>query len=444
MSDTSTERAAGRTSAIPMIFVVALLMGGLFLMTQFASANRDRAIDNSPVGISALAGWLTQNDVPARQSHRRVYPALEDLGLRVMPLYDLDLSRSIVLPTNQEDRLNSDELRDIEEDTYLTKVSELPTVVLLPKWRGAAAELEILHEQALIPTTALATLMNQLGLNGTRIDRAGPQFDTAQIEEQQVALFHAQTFAPETLPEHCTPDVLFEREALVIRCDPTLDALPFPIWFVADPDLLNNHGLAVADNARFGTDYLASLRSDPQKPIYVDTSPDLLTRLDVTDEGQTYERGGEELSRFLQYPFSVFWAMFLVVVAVTYWRGAFRFGPVLTADTPAWDQSKGAAIAAKSRLLRLSGNDGAIVADFVTEHLRTLSRDYLGHEHPDDGGKRFFQVLSRRDTPLANELSDVATRLTRDAHALTPAELNRLLKTYHALLKKVIDPHGSN
>ena len=431
-------------AALPVIIIAVLILAGFFWMTQFASANRDRAINRSPIGVSALAGWLSQNDIPARLSHRRVYPPLADLGLRVMPLYDLDLSETAPTPSGQKDRLESGDLRDLSEENYLTKIAELPTLVLLPKWRGVAAELEILHAQALIPLDKLQTLKEQIGLGEVLIERGGAEFKRVQSDDGALALFHAQRFVTSTLPDQCGPVLTDGDTALIIRCAPTRDALPYPVWFLSDPDLLNNHGLGVADNAAFAVTQLTQLRGDTDKPIYVDVNSELLTLLEDQDEGQSYERGGEELSRFLQYPFSVFWAMFFVVIAVCYWRGAFRFGPVASANETGWDQSKGAAIAAKSRLLRLSGNDGAIVADFVSEQLRTLSTDFLGHDQPDDGGKRFFQVLARRDPALADALGQTAQKLMNDASSLAPLEVNRLLSDYHSMLKKVIDPHGSD
>ncbi len=444
MSDVQGKTSDNGKSIIPVIVISVLLIGGLFLMTQFVSANRDRAINRSPVGMSALPEWLLENDVPARLSHRRIHPALADLSLRVMPLYDLDLAKSIEPPASQQERLENGELRDATEENYTTKISELPTLVVLPKWRGAAAELELLHEQALIPIQSMRLLMAQIGLGVVRIERAGARFSVTRSDSFELALFHAQTFSPETLPDHCSPEVMAGENALIIRCEPAQASLPFPVRFLADPDLLNNHGLGLSDNAEFAVSFLNDLRAENDRPIYVDVNSEILTLLDVQDEGQDYNRGSEELSRFFQYPFTVFWAMFLIVVAVTYWRGAFRFGPITAISEPTWDQSKGTAIAAKARLLRLSGNDGAIVADFVAEQLRTLSTDVLGHDQPDDGGKRFFQVVAKRDAALAQKLSVAAENLMAHSQTMSPQELDRQLFEYHSILKKVVDPHGSD
>ncbi|SLN56331.1 hypothetical protein ROA7450_02916 [Roseovarius albus] len=430
----------GGAGVMPVVIIVVLLLGGLFLMTQLSLAARDRALDRSAIGMAGLSGWLVQNEVPARLAHSRIHPALEDLSLRVLPLYDLDLESYARDPETTEELLNRTDLRDLELETFETKIVEMPTVVLLPKWRGAAAELKFLHEQMLIPPKAQQSLLGQIGLAGVRLQQDGAEMSSIREGDSEVALFHMQTFVAATLPRDCTPILTAGGDPLAIRC---VREEEYPIYFVADPDLLNNHGLGLADNAAFAVSLLQDLRGETEAPIYIDISPDLLTTVDRSEERQDYERGGEELSRFLQYPFSMFWAVFLIVAGVTYWRGALRFGPVARGDDRAWDQSKEAAIAAKARILRLSGNDGAMVADFVAAQLRTLSTDVLGHDQPDDGGQRFFRVLARRDKQLAHDLSSVAEVLITQATRMSPRDLDRNLNNYHSLLKKVVEPNGS-
>lgn len=55
-----------------------------------------------------------------------------------------------------------------------------------------------------------------------------------------------------------------------------------------------------------------------------------------------------------------------------------RFGPLLTQDRATAESSKTAAISTKARLLRLSGHDGQMVADYVRADLAQMARQIFG------------------------------------------------------------------
>jgi len=432
----------GQNAAIiPMVVVGGLLVAGFFLMTMFGGSARDRALDASPIGIKAMGPWLQQADIPIRNSHPRLHPAVADLGLRILPLYDLDLRRKAPEPDTVEDMLNSGNLRDIPLDNFNAKIKEIQTVVMLPKWRGALVETGIAHEQSLIPLDDFDQILPQIGLRGIRLQRGGPEFTVEALPSgDDIALFHAQTFNRASLPKTCKIKVPFSTGALVIVCQP--DEMPHPVYFVSDPDLMNNHGLAVADNAANVIAFLAGLRGDDERPVYIDRSPDLLTALERDDERQDYKRGAAEFERFFQYPFSIYWAALLITLAAVYWRGSKRFGPLQPDNRKSREISKRAAIDAKARLLRLSGNDGRMVADFVRVQLQELSHQSFGGDAGQKAEARFLKLLGRRNPDLAKDFGSVARSLMQDAPAMPPQQLHRLLASYHALLQKVMEHHG--
>ena len=440
MADVTQDQSRPDTgSRTPIFVVVGLLVAGLALLTVFGAGARDRLLDRSGIGLRALAPWLEQAGLPSRSSHPRLHPRAEDMGLRILPLYDLNLYADATPPETTVERLDQTTLRDIYEENYFTKIKEIPTVVLLPKWRGAMVELGIAHERSLIPTDQIDPLLDQIALGGVGLTRGAAEFSTHTQDGQTLALFHAQLFDRVTLPRSCRVIVPFGKDALVIACKQT-DAR-FPVYYVADPDLMNNHGLTVAGNAGFVPDLLTPLRRATDAPVYVDTSPDLLTTIERDDERQEYERGGEEFARFFDYPFTVFWAALLIVLASLFWRGTIRFGPVRTGDRFAAERSKRAVITAKARQLRLSGSDGHMVADFVRSEMRELAARSFGSDAPQNAEQRFLTLLARRDPELARAFDDLSTDLMQNAPHMSDAQLHRQLANYHSLLKKVVNQH---
>ena len=438
---TQTQDKAATGGYLPVLVIVGLLLAGLAMLIFLGAGARDRQLDRSAIGVRALTPWLEQAAVAARSSHPQLHPRVEDLGLRVLPLYDLDLYADTDPPTTAGERLEQVTLRDITQENYFTKISEIPTVVLLPKWRGAIVETGIAHVRALVPESQLRGLLDQIELGGLKVTRGGAEFATHRQDGQTLALFHAQLFDPATLPKSCRTEVFFGQAALVIACKQ--EEIPFPVYFVSDPDLMNNHGLGIADHADFVPAFLSALRRGADLPVYVDISPDLLTSIDRDDERQEYERGGAEFARFFDYPFTVFWAALLIVLASLFWRGSVRFGAVKSPDPAGGETARRAVVSAKARLLRLSGSDGRMVADFVRSQLRELAALSFGSDAIQNAEQRFLALLARRDPQLARDFEALSTDLMQNAATMSDAQLQRQLATYQTLLKKVTTHHES-
>lgn len=431
-----------KPSNAPMLIVGGLLLAGFLLLTLFAQGSSDRRLNSSPIGVKMLGPWLQQSDIQARSSHPRLHPSTEDLSIRILPLYDLNMQDISAAPVTLEDRLNSGNQRDILQGAYWAKITDIQTIVLLPKWRGALAETAIAHDQALIPLDDFDELLPQIGLRGVRLQRSGAEFiTTAQPDGSELALFHAQTFDPTTIPKTCSTEVHFGYGALVILCDRKKKE-DYPVYFVADPDLMNNHGLAVADNAAFVATFLQHLLKEDKRPVYIDRSPDLLTTTDWDTERQDYDRGFAEFARLFDYPFSMLWAILLITLAALYWRGAKRFGPLAIDNPQAREHSKRAAISAQARLLRLSGNDGRMVADFVRSKLQGLSHHSFGRDLGQDAEARFLTLLGRRDPALAEAFSAVTKSLIHNGPDMPAHQLHAQLASFHVLLQKVMEHHG--
>ena len=425
------------SNLMPIVVVCGLLIAGFLMLTLLSSGARDRQLNKSQIGFGALGPWLIAQDIPARQSHPRLSPRLDALSLRILPIFDMNLATDGLDPETREDRIKDYDQRDLDLSVFHDKLMELESVVLFPKWRGALIETGIAHEQALVPADLYSNLARQLDLEGLQVLRGGAEFASQTLWDSfEVSLFHAQRFDVSTLPKQCRTSLRFGRDALIITC--ALEDADHPVHFVADPDLMNNHGMAALDNAAFTADYITNLIDESEHPVYIDNSPNLLTATAESQERQDYERGSDEMSRFFMYPFSLFWAVLLIVLAVLFWRGSRRFGPVQSYGPAPRELSKRAAIAAKARLLRLSGNDGHMVSDFVRLQLQDLGARSFGGALGQGNEARFMALLARRDPDLAQEFSAVTDVLINDGADMAPQVLDRHLAIYQTLLKKVV------
>lgn len=428
-----------------LIAVLAILLGGALLLVVLSNYAQDRELDNSVIGLNGLSAWLKESDMPVKQSHPRLSPHINDLSLRILPVYDVNLLEDAATPKTERDLIGQRTQRDLSQDNFNTKVAELPTVVLLPKWTTGFIETGIAHEQTLIPVSAYDRLFTQMNLPGLKLQRAGASFFSSSIgsgQPRQVALFQAQSFLPGSWPAMCRIHQRMGQEIIALACrfnETAHDTIIF-----ADPDLMNNHGLAVAENALFAQDFLTQATLGAEKPIYVDTSHQLLTQYEANQEQRRdYERSGEDLARFFEYPLSLLWAAALAVLAVVYWRGAIRFGPLEREPSATANHSKTVAIATKARLLRLSESDGQMVSDFVRNQLMDLTTKTLGPDLGEAGIKRFFAHISRRDAALADAFQSASEDLVFNAHQMSHADLFKGLDTYTNLLEKVVTSNGS-
>ncbi len=438
------------TKAAPWVGFAALIVSVLGLF-WFASgdgaAARDRRLDASLIGTDGLQIWLTDQEIAVVHSNPRLAPRVQDMALQIIPLYDIDLFSNANPPKTPQEQMLQASQRDLEYWVLLEKLQALPSLVILPKWRSGFVSSAVAHDSTLIPRVGVAQLLRELGLPLSLITRMGPQMTQASVAlpgqpARELALFHAQLFARAHLPSGCAETLGIPAGALVIAC--TSDANVPAAQYLSDPDLLNNHGLGLAENAALAVDLIAAMRADASKPVYLDTSAlHLLVTEDQADEARDYNRGWSELARFFDYPLSVLWAMAAGVLALTGWRGLLRFGPPRLPPDEAQEQSKTVSIDAKARLLRLSGNDGRMVAEFVRARLDALAEASFGaggFSTGTAGHDRLFNLLARRDAALASQFRNTCAQLIARGPAMPQTELYQHLATFRDLLERL--PHG--
>jgi len=433
-----------------------LVLGlGYLVLTPSESHRKDRALDTSVIGLEGLVKWLPDQGIRVVRSNPRLHPRTSNLSMQIVPLYDVDLFANAVTAQTKDAEMLQSTQRDLEWWVFKSKLNDLRTLVVLPKWRSGFLKSDVAHSSTLIPLSAVNTLLTNLYLTQGALLRLGPAMTTKSLTmkpgpERSVVLYHAQLFRPDALPDQCTPLLGMREGYLLIRCNGESGDDLATAYYLSDPDLINNHGLSLAENASFAVDMISALRqigaTGETRPIYLDTSAELLLITDnAVDEGQTYERGETEFARFFEYPLSVLWAVAGVILALAGWRGLRRFGPAVRPAQDSPEQSKTVGIDAKARLLRISGNDGRMVGEFVRTRLDALAEAAFGAGPGTAAAPvadRLFKHLARRDASLSARFRVVSDDLITRGADMPQRELYSHLETFRDLLERLT--HGSD
>ena len=434
--------------------VIVVLGLGYLVFIPSDGQKADRALDRSVIGVEGLAKWLPDQGITVIRSNQRLTPRATNLSLRILPLYDTDLFANFDPPDTPTEEMLQTTQRELEWWVFSQKTYDLRSLVVLPKWRTGFVKSKVAHQVTLIPMPLMAQVLTNLYLPRDGLVRLGGTLPPSQLAIgdaplRRVALYQAQLFRRSALPAHCTEVLGLPEGALLIDCAEEDGNTLARSFYLSDPDLINNHGLSLAENASFAADMIGYLRKidapDEARPVYLDTSTDLsLNTSEDTDEAQPYERGETEFARFFEYPLSVLWAVAAAILALAAWRGARRFGPARQPVQDGLEQSKTVGIDAKARLLRISGNDGRMVGEFVRARLDTLAEATFGAAatpvSADPAHERLFKVLARRDAALSAQFQAVSTDLMARGTAMPQRDLYSLLETFRDLLERLT--HG--
>lgn len=430
-------------SRLPLILGGILILAVLALLFVLNRGGEERRVNRSTIGFSLLAPWLKSQGIAAEESNPLLTPQSDSLSIRILTLHDADLLNPIPAGLDKHAQFYSPTLLDSDYDHVLERLYQMPNLIVPPKWVAGSFARGAVHRSTLIPLDNYPELFSQL-LSETdlRLIRPGSGFLREDTQWGTLALFEPQLFDPASLPDACRPVLPLKAGALVIRCE--YDDV-WPILLLSDPDLLNNHGLTLADNGAVTAGMLRDYLGDDTRPVYVDTHDAIFTQYANDDEADNqrrdYERDASALGRLFKPPLTALWVIMLAVLGLSFWRGAVRFGPLLTADHAPAQSSKTAAIATKARLLRLSGHDGQMVADYVRADLAHLARQIFGTAAAQAGQGRLFTHLARRDAAAAQALQQTVEALMTRAPQMPHAELTRQLHTYRSLLETLTHGH---
>ncbi|UVD59468.1 hypothetical protein NE852_24095 (plasmid) [Rhizobium sp. Pop5] len=411
-----------------------LVLGLLLAVAALAifALSRGSDYDRSPLGNKGLELWLQAKGVPVIRSDPHVARARSEISLRIIPL-SIRQGEAVASQANEEADVARTESPVRESNRYA-----LPTLIILPKWHSSVSTEGVASRSGLADLLDIRSELDRIGYPDLGLNRSENGFEEAHPhlnpdQPIRIALYNAQTFDLASLPSNCKELAGTLTAALLVRCENYQS-----VYLLSDPDLLNNHGLALADNASFAVSLVTLLRKVGEtRPVYLDTSDRPLAGKKPVDEGRTYERSASDLKRFFAYPLSVIWATLILVAAICFWRGAYRFGPPLPEASANIEMSKTAAIEATARLLRLSGNDGRMTGQFVLHLLADKAQQFFGPGAGNEAGiERLFQRLARRDQAAAKALHSSAQALIDRGHLMTRADLHRNLEIFRKSLEQ--------
>jgi len=417
-------------NAAPVLILLVLV--GLAALALFGLP-RENDFDHSPLGSRGLQVWLEAKGIPVIRSDPHFVRSRAEISMRMLflPISEGETAA----PAGEEKKGEVSP----EDWAYEAVNHELPTLITMPKWRGSVLRDGIAGQSDLLDLPAIQDKLNRVELSSKHLSRNAPGFEEAQVglkqfQSMKIALYQAQTFDRESLSDDCQELVGMPSGALLVHCDDNPD-----VYLLSDPDLVTNHGLALADNASFAVALFEHLRGAGEtRPVYIDTSGAPLDDTKPVDEGRTYERSSSDLKRFFAYPLSIIWGVLLVVVAICFWRGFWRFGPPLKDASGHIELSKSAAIEATARLLRLSGNDGRMVSQFVLHLLADKAQLLFGPGAGNEAGiDRLFKRMARHDHAAAQALHSSAQALIDRGHLMKRADLHRNLETFRKSLGSI-------
>lgn len=429
-------RPAGRGSDLGIFAAVAIVIVGLIYLVAGGS---EREFNRSAMGFQGLVTWLKDQDVEARTFTGGGGMVRDALGLRILPLYDTDLTVDADSPETPEERLFQTTQRDLDRRVVQQKIQRQPTLVVLPKWRSGLYLTNRAHRTLLIPRDEIVRIIRQVDINVSRnVDRDQGGWRERQVGDDRIGLFHAQTLSIGS----CEPIIGTRRAMILGRCPISSfdqrDEDQSHFWLLVDPDLASNHGIQWSENA----DILARVIREiaGEKPVVLDLSTRVFT-VNRDWQAEQRERTWDDFARMFAWPFTMIWIAFGLLGALVLWRAVTRYGPLdrIYEDQP--HAAKEVSIDAKARLLRLADHDTALLGDHIRSRLQSLVSDLMGpHRPPDqDPLATLTKLVNRKNPALAQELASAAE--IPEAR-LGQAEILRRLDRFESCYDKVSHEFG--
>jgi len=97
---------------------------------------------------------------------------------------------------------------------------------------------------------------------------------------------------------------------------------------------------------------------------------------------------------------------------ITLWRAGLRYGPIIDAASKL-SARKGQAIAARAKLMRMTGQDGALLDDYVTARISAVSSALFGPAVSGAQAKEtaYLKHMRRLKPELATKLDTLLTEM---------------------------------
>lgn len=433
MSD-ATDDTKPKIGADKIILGVVALV--LVLALTLVFSQRQQALRSSASGLDGLRVWLSSEGVDA-QNFLGGWPVLaEEVGLLVVPLYDTDLGRDRAPPRTKEELVFQQDEYDLAWSPIWDKADMVPTVVVLPKWRSGMRLTKLAHPALVSNGEDIQSLGQTMVAEGDfklaygRTPFTEFSYITADGNRMGAIIYAAQTFSS----AQCRPLVGTKEAMIVGDCVARVGGGDLRIGLVSDPDLLNNHGLTLGDNAFIVRDLVGVFAND--KRVLLDYSR--RNWLTTGNERSERERTWADLWRFFSPPFTLIWLGGIFVFALVLWRAGLRFGPA----APGLRQmgaSKTMAIAARARLMLMSGRAGALAEDYMRARLAATASSIFGAAHARgfSSPESFLSYTKRRHPDHAPALTEALNTIQSLPAAATARHAMDVIDTLDTILETI-------
>lgn len=396
---------------LAVIVVLALLALGYLL------AQRQQELRASPVGLNGLQLWLAADGITTQSFTGGWGLDPASVGLMVLPLHDTEPDRKLVPAKTEQELLFQQDEADLDWWAIDTKIARVPTLIVLPKWRSGMRLTGIAHPDLMVEGDWLDAILRRLtGDPSVRLTPSREVFTTLPYQSSTGAALSAEVYAAQTFDgSACTPIIGSGKATLLASCP--VRASNRSVFILSDPDLLNNHGLRLGENAAIARDFLGGIAGGGTAggdTVLIDYSRgNWFSEAALTVKR---DRTWADLLRFFEPPFRVLWIGAGVLLTLILWRSARRAGPV--ADIISAGLTKFQAIGARARVMRLTGQDGAMLADYAAARIAATAARLVGPGHARQIGEEraFLRHVARRRPDLATRLEEVLAAL----HALPP------------------------
>lgn len=437
MSDTASRtrpRGPSLEMTVMLVICAAVLIGGWYLLSH-----RQQTLRQSPAGLDGLQVWLAANGVSA-QNFAGGWPIDEtSVGLMVIPVYDTLPDTDRVEPRTKEELLMQQDEYDLNAAVIAQKAERVPVLVVLPKWRSGMRLTGLAHPALKVETERLDKIVRKLtgdkraAVAPARVPFTGAGYRAPDGEDLRAEIYAAQTLkSGQCMPVIGTADAMLLAECALAGADE--DAAHDTVLILSDPDLINNHGLRLGDNARIALDFLGATAGNDAIIIDYSRSSWLRDPAAVPERERTWD----DLARFFGPPFLTLWLGAAVLLALAIWRGSLRYGPVLSQD-----QSPGAgkdvAVQARARLMRRSGQDGALTREYAAARIAATASSLFGPAHARhySGEDAFLTYTERRHPALAPRLRTVLDGIGRLPARVTAAEAIHQIDLLEQILEQI-------
>ncbi|MET1415951.1 hypothetical protein ABVF61_27020 [Roseibium sp. HPY-6] len=439
MSTTSSEtRPNGpRIEFLMIAAVLVVIVAGLW----YVMSQRQQSLRSSPAGLDGLQIWLTSNDITSYNFAGGWPIDQTTVDLLVLPVYDTSLDAARTPPSTKEELLLQQDEYDLSSDVILTKARRVPTLVVLPKWKSGMRLTGLAHPVLLNDPKRIERTLDEITGGGTpELVYARTPFTEFSYQSGDGTRLRANIYAAQMFrSDGCTPligssDAMILGECPLPRSTDPDDGERERVLVLSDPDLLNNHGLRLGDNARIAIDVLSS--NIDEGNIVIDYSRASWLR-DPFQEPER-ERTWADLSRFFGPPFLILWLGAGLLLALFLWRASLRYGPILR-DRASPGAGKALAIEARARLLRLSGQDGALVREYVSARISAVAATLFGPAHAGHYAKEdeFLRFADRQHPGEAARLRSVLANIQQLPVRTHATEAIHLIDEFEQVLEQI-------